>query len=581
MIEKNLEETNDDHKNKKLVPKMEGADKEEDRESIKEEMHASADDYRGECDGSAGAAKMGEVHRYNPMYYDVQAPYTSIQEPNYYQSQSGTKNFTSEQRNSRTYREEANPMYYTKGGYANSANAGYYYNDPMNYGERKYYGGQAYPGSPSYYNISPYYLNKEYISKDYAGKEYPSKEYISKDYPSKDYANKEYSSKDFINKDYGTSKNYSASKEYAGGSPYNQPNSSPYNKSGYGPDYYDYKPNEIYKGYGKEELHREPNYAIKNETNKYVNMYKGMEAKEPHPRTRLSEYSYNPTYYADRKDGKYSDKLPREMKKKNKHRMCSNCQATSTPSWRRGGNGKTLLCNACGLYQKLHNRSRPYSVTAEGKTKALKGNYDKLICVVCNQFFPSCEVKQMQSGLMCEGCAIFYKGDEISSGYKKAAGYGGTAPAYGSNSSGYAGGYDSSGYANGYDSSSYPGIYDQAGYRAPYDKSGYNSMGAYNGGMAGSGYKINDLDKYNKAYSIYQQQNSKPKNYAIKDETPYHVYDSNGVYIDAPITYSYENVGNISNDIGKESKYGENSYALEEKKETKSKEENEEDGTEK
>lgn len=68
-----------------------------------------------------------------------------------------------------------------------------------------------------------------------------------------------------------------------------------------------------------------------------------------------------------------ASKAPRELKRKSKQRICSNCQTTTTPSWRRGVNGKTLLCNACGLYQKLHNRPRPYCINSEGKIKALKG----------------------------------------------------------------------------------------------------------------------------------------------------------------------------------------------------------------
>jgi uncharacterized Zn finger protein (UPF0148 family) len=36
----------------------------------------------------------------------------------------------------------------------------------------------------------------------------------------------------------------------------------------------------------------------------------------------------------------------------------SNCQTTRTPLWRRAPDGKTI-CNACGLYQKARNQSRP------------------------------------------------------------------------------------------------------------------------------------------------------------------------------------------------------------------------------
>ena len=36
--------------------------------------------------------------------------------------------------------------------------------------------------------------------------------------------------------------------------------------------------------------------------------------------------------------------------------VCSNCRTTQTTLWRRNGNGEPV-CNACGLYHKLHNVS--------------------------------------------------------------------------------------------------------------------------------------------------------------------------------------------------------------------------------
>ncbi|KAI8805129.1 hypothetical protein BJ742DRAFT_658586, partial [Cladochytrium replicatum] len=37
---------------------------------------------------------------------------------------------------------------------------------------------------------------------------------------------------------------------------------------------------------------------------------------------------------------------------------CANCGTTSTPLWRRGPQGQ-VICNACGLYLKARNASRP------------------------------------------------------------------------------------------------------------------------------------------------------------------------------------------------------------------------------
>ncbi|KAI8370141.1 hypothetical protein EDC96DRAFT_503201 [Choanephora cucurbitarum] len=38
--------------------------------------------------------------------------------------------------------------------------------------------------------------------------------------------------------------------------------------------------------------------------------------------------------------------------------VCANCETTTTPLWRRDANGRTI-CNACGLYYKLHLVHRP------------------------------------------------------------------------------------------------------------------------------------------------------------------------------------------------------------------------------
>lgn len=40
---------------------------------------------------------------------------------------------------------------------------------------------------------------------------------------------------------------------------------------------------------------------------------------------------------------------------------CHNCETTTTPLWRRDESGNTI-CNACGLYYKLHNIQRPVAM---------------------------------------------------------------------------------------------------------------------------------------------------------------------------------------------------------------------------
>lgn len=53
----------------------------------------------------------------------------------------------------------------------------------------------------------------------------------------------------------------------------------------------------------------------------------------------------------------HSDSQPDEI-------SCQNCATTTTPLWRRDEHGQTL-CNACGLFLKLHGRRRPISLKTD------------------------------------------------------------------------------------------------------------------------------------------------------------------------------------------------------------------------
>ncbi|ORX88478.1 hypothetical protein K493DRAFT_319433 [Basidiobolus meristosporus CBS 931.73] len=49
----------------------------------------------------------------------------------------------------------------------------------------------------------------------------------------------------------------------------------------------------------------------------------------------------------------------------NENLSCSNCKTTTTPLWRRNPQGGQPLCNACGLFLKLHGVVRPLSLKTD------------------------------------------------------------------------------------------------------------------------------------------------------------------------------------------------------------------------
>ncbi|KAI5171902.1 hypothetical protein NEFER03_1167 [Nematocida sp. LUAm3] len=104
-------------------------------------------------------------------------------------------------------------------------------------------------------------------------------------------------------------------------------------------------------------------------------------------------------------------------KRKTKFRICTNCGTTSTPSWRRSTNNKMLLCNACGLYQKLHGSDRPFSVTPDGKTKAVKSAMEKGICRGCGITQTPLWRRGHNNEWLCGSCGLLYTKKSIAEEY--------------------------------------------------------------------------------------------------------------------------------------------------------------------
>lgn len=90
-------------------------------------------------------------------------------------------------------------------------------------------------------------------------------------------------------------------------------------------------------------------------------------------------------------------------------KACNNCQTTTTPSWRRCPKGRILLCNACGLYQKLHGKSRPHYLAKDGTIKVQRIVPEHAPCVQCHTRTSPTWKKGPKGEAICHACSTTMK----------------------------------------------------------------------------------------------------------------------------------------------------------------------------